>query len=195
MASLATTDDLAERLGITLDDDRAQAVLDDVSAVVRAYTGQTFDLIEDHTVRLRARNGSVRLPQSPVIEVTAVANVDGDSIEFTWDAGSSVEIAGLGSPLNAFEVEPFRNRAPWVDVTYSHGYNTIPADVKAVVCQMAGRAYGRTADTAGVTQESIAGYSYSVGAAAAAGPMGMLPDERRILDAYRRPIGTIRVAS
>lgn len=194
MVSLATLDDLEARLGSTPDEDRAQAVLDDVSATVRAYTGQTFTL-DTTTDRLRARNGGVNLPQRPVVDVTAVDSVDGDTIEFTWDAGSFVALAGF-DPLRAFEVEPFRiNRALWVDVTYEHGYETVPADIVAVVCQMAGRAYGRTPDTTGVTQESIAGYSYSVGGAAAAGPMGMLADERRILDLYRRPIGVIRVAS
>lgn len=194
MASLATTDDLEARLGSTLaDEDRAQAVLDDVSAVVRAYTGQQFTQ-EETTARLRSRNGIVKLPQGPVTAVATVENVDGNTVEFTWDAGSQVSLAGFEFS-RSFEVEPYRSRSIWVDVTYTHGYETVPADIVAVVCQMAGRAYGRTADSAGVTQESIAGYSYSVGAAAAAGPMGMLADERRILDAYRRPIGVIRVAS
>lgn len=194
MASLATVEDLEDRLGISITDTtRAQAILDDVSAVVRAYTGQQFDLVADDEVRLRVRNGSLRLPQRPVTAVSAVANVDGDSVDFTWDSGESVQLEGFAALRTSFEVEPFRTRDPWVDVTYSHGYATVPTDVVAVVCQIAGRAYGRTADTTGVTQESIAGYSYSVGAAAAAGPAGMLADERRILDLYRRPIGVIRV--
>jgi hypothetical protein len=193
MASLATIDDLEARLGSTVDEDRAQAVLDDVSATVRAYTGQNFTL-EETTARLRARDGRVRLPQRPVTDVSAVTNVEGSTLVFSWDAGDSVNLAGF-EDARAFEVVPFTTRTPWVDVTYTHGYETVPADVVAVVCQMAGRAYGRTPDTTGVTQESIAGYSYSVGAAAAAGPMGMLSDERRVLDLYRRPLGVIRVAS
>lgn len=194
MPSLATLDDLEARIGTLSDPERAQAVLDDVSAVVRAYTGQQFTQ-EETTVRLRARNGGVKLPQGPVTEVASIENVDGGTVEFTWDAGGFVSLAGFDA-LRSFEVEPYRtNRAIWIDVTYTHGYETVPADIVAVVCQMAGRAYGRTADTTGVTQESIAGYSYSVGAAAAAGPMGMLADERRVLDLYRRPIGVIRVAS
>jgi hypothetical protein len=192
MASLATTDDLEARLGTTVDIDRAQAVLDDVSATVRAYTGQSFTS-ESTTIRVRARAGAVRLPQRPVTAVESVANVDGDSIEFTWDAGEIVSLSGF-EHSRTFEVNGYRTRIPWVDVTYTHGYSEVPDDIVAVVCQMAGRAYGRTADTTGVTQESIAGYSYTVGAAAAAGPMGMLADERRILDLYRRPLGVIRVA-
>jgi hypothetical protein len=194
VAALATLDDLEARLGSRVtDEDRAEALLDDVSAIVRAYTGQQFTLVEDDEIRVRVRNGSLRLPQRPVVDVTAVANVDGDSVDFTWDSGDSVQLEGFAALRTSFEVEPFRHRDPWVNVTYSHGYETVPADIVAVVCQIAARAYGRTPDTTGVTQESIAGYSYSVGAAAAAGPAGMLADERRILDQYRRPLSVIRV--
>lgn len=193
MASLATLDDLEDRLGSTPDATRGQAILDDVSAVVRAYTGQQFTS-EETTDRLRVRNGGVKLPQRPVTAVESIANMDGGAVEFTWYSGDFVALAAWDA-IRAFEVQPFRTQATWVDVTYTHGYATVPEDIVAVVCQMAGRAYGRTPDTTGVTQESIAGYSYSVGSAAASGPMGMLPNERQILDLYRRPLGVIRVSA
>lgn len=196
MAALATTAEFEARLGRALtagaETDRVEALLDDVSAVVRAYTGQQITS-SSTTDRIQVRNGTVRLPQRPVTAVAGVDNVDGDPIGYSWDAGDAIYLDGF-NPSRSFEVAPFINRTPWVDVTYTHGYATVPADIVAVVCQMVGRAFGRTAETAGVTQESIAGYSYSVGAAAAAGPMGMLADERRILDKYRRPIGSIRVS-
>lgn len=193
MASLATTDDLSFRIGDISDEVRAQALLDDVSAVVRAYTGQTFTL-ETTTDRLRARNGMVRLPQRPVTAVTTIADVDGGEVVFTWDAGDVVSLSGLDNS-RSFEVFQFANRAPYVDATYTHGYETVPADIVAVVCQIAGRSYGRSSEASAVTQESIAGYSYSIGSAGAAGPMGMLADERRVLDLYRRPLGVIRVSA
>lgn len=196
MASLASIDDLEARLGRTVDnEDQAQAALDDASAAIRAYTGQQFDLVEDDQVRLRARKGAVSLPQRPVVDVTAVANVDTGSVEFTWDAGSSVTLAGFDA-LRTFEVEPYRNARPlYVDVTYSHGYETVPADIVAVTCQVAGRALGRTPDATAVTQESIAGYSYSVSGAAASGALGFTLPERQVLDRYRIPLGTIRVSA
>lgn len=196
MASLASIDDLEARLGRTVTNEgQAQAALDDASAAVRAYTGQLFDLVTDDEVRLRARNGTVVLPQRPVTEVTAVANVDAGAVEFTWDAGTSVLLSGF-DVLRSFEVEPYEvNRPVYVDVTYSHGYAEVPADILAVVCQVAGRALGRTPDENALSQESIAGYSYSVGGAAASGALGFTLPERTVLDRYRKPIGTIRVAS
>ena len=65
----------------------------------------------------------------------------------------------------------------------------------AVVCQIAARAFGRPADQTGVSSETIGQYSYQVGGAAAAGPVGMLADERAVLDRYRRVGGTAWVAS
>src|SRR5436189_3923873 len=143
MASLATLDDLEARIGTLTDPARAQAILDDVSARVRAYTGQDFTLTEDHEVRLKVRAGTVRLPQRPVVDVSAVASTTGASVVHLWDSGQIVALAGYGSALHSFEVEPFTTREPFVDVTYSHGYETVPADIVAVVCQVAGRAYGR----------------------------------------------------
>jgi hypothetical protein len=135
----------------------------------------------------------VNLPQRPVVDVSAVTDADGNDVLFVWDGGGFLPLSGLGSPLR-WDVEPFTTRAPWVDVTYSHGYETVPADIVAVVCQIVGRAFGRTADATAVTQESIAGYSYSIGGAAAQGPLGLMQNEREVLDRYRRPIGVIRVA-
>ena len=43
--------------------------------------------------------------------------------------------------------------------------------------------------------ESIQSYSYTVGSAGAAGPLGLLPDEKATLDRHRQPVlGTVWVA-
>jgi hypothetical protein len=182
---LATLDDLEARLGRKLDAERAASLLVDASATVRAYAGQQFSA-GTSTVRLKAHRGKVRLPQRPVVAVTAVDDVDGNTLSFTWDAGDSVIVAGSGGALNAFEIEPFRTGRPvWVDVTYDHGFDAVPDDIVAVVCQVAGRAYGTPSTEAGTTQETLGSYSYSTGSAAGAGPLGLLPDERAVLDRYR----------
>jgi len=193
MAPLATVDDIEARLGrelTTAEDIRVGALLDDVSAAVRSYTGQSFTS-EETTVRLAPRNGTVTLPQRPVTAVDSVKTVDGDDLVFTWWSGTKVKV-GVNA-LNWFEV----NGSPTqpVDITYTHGYDDVPADIVAVVCQIVGRAMTKPADESGYTQESIAGYSYSLGAASAAGPLGMLADEKAVLDRYRRPGASARMAS
>lgn len=197
MAALATVADLEARLGRSLDGGaetaRAETLLDGVSARVRTYTGQQFDLATDDEQRLRVRRGRVRLPQRPVVAVSAIADVDGNDVEHTWHAGDVVHLAALGS-VPRFDVEPYANGGPtWVDVTYTHGYATIPDDVVEVVCSMTLRAFGSDPSASGITQEAVEGYSYSMGAAGAAGAVGMLADEKATLDVYRRKGGTIRV--
>lgn len=181
MADLATVADLEARLGRSLDATetiRAEALLAGASARVRAYTGQQFEQATS-SVRLRSRGGRIRFPQRPVTDVASITDVDGNAIDFDWYAGSV--IGGLGV------------RVDWVDATYTHGYATIPDDVVEVVCQMVLRAFGSDPSASAITQESVEGYSYSIGAAGAAGAVGMLADEKAALDVYRRKGGTIRV--
>jgi hypothetical protein len=195
VTALASLSDLSARTSITIADGdvRALALLDDASAAVRAYTGQDFTQATT-TARLRMRGGVVRLPQRPVTDVTAVQDVNGNDVAYTWDSGDAVYISG-GGVVVPFDVEPFRTtQATFLDVTYEHGYATVPDDIVAVVCQIAGRAYGRAVEDSGMTQESITNYSYSVGAAAAAGGLGMLNDEKAVLDRYRIPVLSGRFA-
>lgn len=197
MADLATVADLEARLERDLDGTeitRAEALLKGASARVRSYTGQQFDLVADDEQRIRVKSGKVRLPQRPVTAVSSIADMSGNDVAFTWHAGDLVHLDALGV-IPRFDLEPYRSPPAWVDVTYSHGYTTIPDDVVEVVCQMALRAFGTPAETSGISRESIDDYSYSVGAAAASGALGMLSDERAALDVYRRRGGTIRVST
>src|SRR4051812_38291064 len=75
---LASSTDLSDRLGRPLtvaEEARAQALLVDASALVRAYTGQDFTRTDNETVVMRAQQGEIRLPKRPVIDVTAVVAV------------------------------------------------------------------------------------------------------------------------
>lgn len=196
MTDLASTDDLEARLGRSLtgsEVDRAEALIAGASARVRTYTGQTFTLVEDDTVQVKVRNGIARLPQRPVVDVTAVETLEGSTLLYTWLNDDRVKVGTDGIDYS-WVFESWSGSLSEVTITYSHGYETVPADVVDVVCQMVGRAMTRPADETGLTQESIAGYSYSVGAASAAGSMGMLADEKAALDVYRRLLGSIRVA-
>lgn len=194
--ALATTDDLEVRLGRALtgaEVDRAEALLAGASARVQTYTGQTFELVEGDTAQVKVRNGYVRLPQRPVVSVASVETLEGNTLLYTWLNDDRIRV-GVDSVDYSWVFEPWVTGLREVTVTYTHGYETIPADVVDVVCQMVGRALTRTPDQTGLVQESIAGYSYSVGGATAAGSMGMLADEKAALDVYRRQLGSIRVA-
>ena len=191
MTDLAITADITNRLGRALTASEAlrlPSILKDASAAVRNYTHQEFTL-GTTTERLRVRRGTVRLPQRPVVSVASVVNVAGGSAPFQWDGLDTLCTTGRG--FDTFGWEPFLVAPRVVDVTYTHGYNPIPDDIIGVVCSISIRALGRKPEDAGLTSESIAGYSYSIGAAGAAGGFGMLQDERNVLDGYLRVGGVI----
>lgn len=188
--ALASITDVECRLGRSLTDaesDRMECLLRDASAAVRAYTGQQITA-GTTTARLKVKGGMIRLPQRPVTEVSAVATTGGTALFHTWSAGSQI---WLSTYLPSANLAPHRNAGQYADVTYAHGYDVTPDDIVAVVCQMATRAFGTSPDQTGVQSETVVSYSYQLGAAAAAGGIGMLPAERQVLDRYKAPAGPI----
>lgn len=198
---LASLDDLEVRLNRNLTPDQqglAAQFLSDASAAVRLYTGQTFTQVVDDVVRLKFRNGKVRLPQRPVTAVTAVTATAWDGSETPvlwrwWDGLQDVTV--FPNVPNFFAFEPFRTDVTNVTVTYTHGYEAdeLPPALVGIVVQVVGRALGTDVIQTGITQESIGGYSYSLGAAAAAGGFGLLPAEKDMLDVFRRVGGAVTV--
>jgi hypothetical protein len=174
VTSLAATSDLEVRTGQTFDYGQAEAVLLDVSARVRNYTGCDFAQ-HTSTVTVDVCGGVATVPHGPVISITSVT-VDGTAltvdVDYTWESGRKIDVPGVYGEAVIVEV--------W-------GYADVPADVVAVVCQMAARALGSPSTDAGITSESLGSYSVTQGSAAGSGPLGMLPDERETLDVYRRP--------
>lgn len=80
MASLATIEDLELRLGTEFTEEqrpRIQQLLDDASALVRSYTRQRFEYVEDDVITLRPVGAFVRLPQTPVISVSKIEAISG----------------------------------------------------------------------------------------------------------------------
>lgn len=194
--ALASIFDLSARIGRDIEETdlvRATTLLADASAAVRSYAGLEFTAAEA-TVRLKVRDGKIRLPQRPVNSVTAVVDTNGNPVAFHWEAGEQVCVAS--NVPDSWAWYPWRNGIQWVDVTYSYGYDDIPGDVVAVVCQIAARAFGLPADQSGIQSETVAGYTRTNGVVAASGAVGMLPDERNVLDRYRNlPAGKAIILS
>lgn len=200
MNPLATIDDLQGRLGRTLTGDeltRATNALADASATVRNYTRQQISQ-STSTELCRMYGGTlthdgvwypvvVRLAQRPVTAVASVVDLDGNAVTFWWDGGQLVGLAPSATSENSFGDSQISPSLP-VKVTYTHGWATgdpVYDTVIAVVCSVAGRAIGRAPEDGAVTQESITGYSYTVGAVGAAGALGLLPEEKERLSEIR----------
>lgn len=185
MADLAYDTDVIDRLGrglTTVEAIRLVGILHDASAAVRRYIPQEIEA-GTSTVTLKVRRGKVRLPQRPVNTITTVVDENANPVLYT--ILDDVITVSPNVP-DTWAWVPWANGYQTVTVTYTHGYATIPDDIIGVVCSIAIRALGRKPEDSGITNESIQGYSYSLGTAGAAGGFGMLPDEKAILDVYKR---------
>lgn len=188
---LATTTDLTARTGTDMAGDiRAEALIADASAAVISYTGQQF-LAGTSTTTVKVIRGRARLPQRPVTNVLTVETLEGVSVPFQWYSGDTLTVDF--SVPDLFSFVPFSSPQQEVVVTYDHGFDTVPSEIIAVVCQAAARAYGANAIDSGVSQETIGAYNYSTGAAASSGAVGFLLPERVILDRYLYGVRTIGV--
>lgn len=196
MTALATIDQLNDRMvGTASDTDRATAILDDVSAAVRAYTGQT--ITEATTAdTLRIIHGRITLPQRPATAITSVTDIDGNAITYEWDGLQRIDVPSGERSERAFAWAPGSNATTAI-VTYTHGYaadDDVLDAVAGLVAQIAARAYGTAPEGVGKTQETIGGYSYTIGGAAASGAYGITPQERAMLRKLvggSRPAGTV----
>lgn len=154
MASFADVDDLAVLLGETFDATRsaqAELALEMASTAIRAWTRQTIDLVEDDTIVFAGVwDTDLTLPERPVIEVTEVT-VDGTAVT-DWElVGWSLrrEWGGWGGP------------AVLISVTYTHGYESVPAWARSVCLQAAAR--------------------FVINPEASAGTIRLIPDEEMLL--------------
>lgn len=191
---LASSDDLAARLGVTFsgdEADRAEALLADASALVRNYTQQNITRVTDDTALLEATTETLLyLPQRPVISVAAVSVagaalavgdwiVQGDAIYRHFGWGRSRGASGRW------------NQPDTVTVTYTHGYDAVPGDIVRVVCKLAQASW---LNREGYRSASVGGISITLDTSTVGvGALG--PDDKQVLDRYRRPRRSVQLAA
>lgn len=202
MAAFCTIADLEAFLQVTIGTPNASATaaIASASAAIQNYTRQQIEQVAADvlTLTVEAHRSVILLPEQPV---TAVASI--------VEAGNTLTV-GDHYRWTAAGVLTRRGRCwswEWdgVVVTYTHGYVTIPDDLKGVCIRAAARAYQaglRSNATGGVTgiQSEQAEGDYSVtfspespapgggsSLGASAAPF-LLPSERQILDRYRMSV-------
>lgn len=201
MDALADLAALEARLGRPLtggEADRASALLDDASALVRSYTDQDFTRTDNEIVVIRAQQGEIRLPQHPVISVAAVVAIgaggapDLPVVGWQWDGLDIIRTCTESPVINLPELwyeEDTEAYPGTYRVTYSHGAASVPADVVAVVAAMVLRTLTAPTLMGGVTGETIGPYSYRTDGSGAGTAVSMSEADRRALKRYRRTSG------
>jgi hypothetical protein len=178
--------------------DRAAALLADASALVRAYTLQDFQRVDHETVVVRGQQGEIRLPQRPVIDVTAVVAIgaggapDIPVVGWQWDGLDIIRTAPNSPIINLPELWYEDDVVAYPNtyrVTYSHGETAAPADVVAVVAAMVLRTLTAPTLAGGVTGETIGPYSYRTDGSGVGTAVTLTETDRQVLARYRRKQG------
>jgi hypothetical protein len=199
LPALATVADLATLLGRTFTTEQelqAQALLDQASSIVRSYVRQditratttdTFTMRRTDPVLHRCA-GAVTLPQRPVVDVTSVKVNDVETADW-WQDGNELLLRSA-----AWNRPPTANRPPRVTVTYTHGWDDAPGDIKAIVLQAANRVI---VNPSGIRSETVGGESVTYLIPAAGEYLGVLLSrtEQKVLDRYRRTAGSVNLRS
>ncbi|SRR5437763_3397476 len=205
MSALASTADVESRYPGEMSADnlaRLPALLDDASAVVRSYTRQQFTTATT-TERIRPIGQTVKLPQKPVTAVNTVSLVDtlqsGNLLAlplgaWMWDGGQEVWIGGANVVINLPDdvSQLLQYQVPLVEVNYTHGYTTVPAEVVAVVCSMVIRFVDVPGPT-GMQSQTVGPYGYRLSTTAQEGILSLTASEMRVLAPYRRSATTVEL--
>jgi hypothetical protein len=178
---LITVEDFEDAIGRTLDADEVATVeygIALVSRYVRSYTGVSFVFTEDDVLRCKSDYyGRVELNE-PVESVASVEHHDGGTVwGWHWD--------GLGEIYN---LPPMTV----VDVTYSHGYDEVPADIHDVAVE-AVRRYLVDPELQEVSARKVGDVQeqYAVDTSLAGSLFNDI--DRFILDGYRGTMTTLRI--
>lgn len=168
----------------------ATAAIAAASAAIQNYTRQRIEQVAADvlTLTVEAYRSVILLPEHPV---TAVASVVEDGTALT--VGTHYRWTSAG--LLVRQARAWNSGWQEVVVTYTHGYSTIPDDLKAMCVQIAARQYragltaAATGGIAGIQSETLPDYAVTFaggnpGASMSAPPL-LLPSEKQILDRYR----------
>ncbi|TDH48887.1 hypothetical protein E2F47_22235 [Mycobacterium eburneum] len=151
-----TPTDLANRLQIdpgTINTGTAELLAQLASDAVRDDLRQQIDYIQDDEITLWGDNGEILLlPQRPVTAVSAVSLAGQDLVPvqvnstttmlmYDWRPDGSLRRIVYGGSFYAGELFYKWPLGVAVQVTYSHGYQTVPSTMKHVALELAAGAY------------------------------------------------------
>lgn len=160
----ATADQLRRFLDLEqIDEARAELLLESATGLIRsAARGQRISLVQGEVTRLRAHL-TVVLPHYPVVDVTAL-QVDGVDDLAGWE----------WSPSGILRAATIPRSGAFVTVTYDHGHDPVPGDVRSLCLQVAARGFD---NPEGVDAERLGSYSTS-----GSGPMTLTSGEHQAID-------------
>jgi hypothetical protein len=147
----------------------AEAQIQAISDAIEGITGISFELVIDEEIRAQADGyGIIELNAKPITDVAVFPVGSDDECETAvWD--------GLQTIYGLYPNEV-------VDIVYSHGYSTVPSDIKTVAKGSASRVMY---NPSGLRQETVGAISVTYpGVQGEAGTINFSRLERKILAKY-----------
>lgn len=208
---LASVADLEALLGRELTEaeaTRAEVLLAQASARVRAYTRNMFTFVANDVAVLRPLGTQVRLRNPPITAVHEVIAVSGygsvpdllmPSASWSWDGIDLLDVAppSTGTFVSLPELWSDLSALASYRVVYSHGYEEIPDDVVSVVCNMVLRVLLAPSQTPGLVSERIGQYNYQMqqGTGSPGAVLRLNADDKADLAPYRVSATTIQTSA
>jgi hypothetical protein len=156
---LADAEALAARVGLDEDDTRLTTALQNASGRMRGALGFEVTRVDDQVVEIPTRGGRLLfLPSAPV-----------HSLELRIHGALLVRRVDYSLDMRNGKLQLKPGRAPFpdeldaVEITYSHGYDTVPGDIAAAVFEAAETQINTDA---GVSSTTVLGDTQSYGGAA-----------------------------
>ena len=197
-----------------LDEAAAQQAINDAVTLIKAIARQDLDFVPNDTVTLAGGRRQLVLPQRPVLvddthPLTVVELIDGTStggipaVEGVAFRRSGNRLIRLGRTREGVRttsrhgvptVHPVGVWAPWVKVTYSHGYQTLPDVLGTVILDAAAVYASNPAGLRSVALDGEVTITYATEALSA--PRTLVDDLQRRLTKLRiRTGGAFSIAT
>jgi hypothetical protein len=153
--------------------------LDMATGAIQSYTGQTLTLVTDDVVELYSTGETILLlPERPVVSITAVEEYGAVIAATGYRFTPKGHLYRIGHRWPRWSDE---NNV--VEVTYTHGYATIPQAVKLVCLNLAETLF---TNPGRVQSESIGSYSVSYSVSSVDDVARLLTvEDKSLLDEFR----------
>jgi hypothetical protein len=181
--ALITVEELEAFMGRqfdTTEEAQAEALIQTVTDVIEGATGVSFSSVENEEIRAQADGyGIIELSAKPISAVAVYELDTTDALTYaTWDGLSAI-----------YGLQP--NQV--VDIVYSHGYSTVPGDIKAVAYGVCSRIMY---NPSGLRQETVGAISVTwPGVGGEAGTINFSGLEKKVLAKYSRMAKSMRMAT
>lgn len=209
LSNFATTDDVAAILQRNLTATElvwANRLLSQASDIVRRYTRQTLNYVQNDTITLPGNwDNTLVLPQRPITAVNSLLiNGNAPTSYTVWKKLDDTLYISSGAYQPDFGVLLWGGNALWgpagsnsgpqatgatwqgpqatITINYNHGYQTIPGDIVNVT---AGLVAVAVASPVGVEQEKVGGYQVRY-TRSEGGAMALQAGDKEILNYYRK---------